>query len=361
MPPSSPIQEFVERAKAAGTTDESIAGILKARGWPEKEVYEALALHYERATGSAIPQRVSGGTAARDAFFYLVIFSTLATWMIGLGSLAFTLIDQWFSDTLFPNTYGTYDIYSMANSLACIIVAFPIYLLVSWIVLRQTRLHPERLTSPVRRWLTYMALVTAAGIFVGDLIDVLTTFLRGQVTSRFLADAFVVLVLSGAVFFYYFGGLRKSEDSAAEPKRNWHAPMAALSAAVVILMLILGFSHFGGPAKQRLERADATRLHDLYALSLRIRGHWSGSGTPRQLPQSLSELGPDVPTDPVTHQPYNYQPSQGTNYELCSVFALPSGQNQGQSRDAEWTHPAGFYCFQLDAARVAGSPNVNIY
>src|SRR5258708_20623727 len=136
-----------------------------ARGWPEKEAYEALAAHYERVTGMEIPRRGGTGTAAKDAFFYLLMFSTLATWTIGLGALAFTLIDRWLADNLFSTPYGQgYDLYSATSPFASVLVAFPIYLLVSRAVLHDEHAHPEKLDSPVRKWLTYMALVIAAGL-----------------------------------------------------------------------------------------------------------------------------------------------------------------------------------------------------
>ena len=87
------ISEFIERARANGASDPSIVGVLTARGWPEKEVYEVLAVAYERLTGIEIPRRGSAGAAAKDAFSYLLVFSTLTTWTFGLGWLAFTLID----------------------------------------------------------------------------------------------------------------------------------------------------------------------------------------------------------------------------------------------------------------------------
>ena len=51
MAGSQNIQEFIERAKTSGASEPALVGILTARGWPEKEVYEALAAHYERVTG----------------------------------------------------------------------------------------------------------------------------------------------------------------------------------------------------------------------------------------------------------------------------------------------------------------------
>jgi len=115
MSASLKISEFVERAKSGGVADQVLVGMLTGRGWPEKEVHEALAAHYEWLTGMEIPRRSTGGTAARDAFFYLLAFATLATWTIGVGSLAFTLIDRSLVDTLAAATFQ-YDNYAIAES-----------------------------------------------------------------------------------------------------------------------------------------------------------------------------------------------------------------------------------------------------
>jgi hypothetical protein len=355
QPPN--ISEFIERAKAAGASEQSVVGILTARGWPEKEVYEALAAHYERAAGMAIPRRGGTGTAAKDAFFHLLIFSTLATWTIGLGALAFTLIDRWLADALFsPTLYQGYDMYSAAASMASILVAFPIYLLVSRAVLRDEKSHPQKLNSPVRKWLTYMALVIAAGVFIGDLIAALTYFLRGEITSRFLAKAFVVLALSGGVFFYYFGGLRRSEESRAQSKWISDRWMAILSALVVVAMLVWGFSYVGAPHSQRTLRADRRRVQDLYQIANRINGEWKGNE--HKLPEHLDEFHNIALADPITRTAYEYHVKEGSQYELCAVFALSSAQNEATPTGSAWAHPAGRHCFEIDAARMADNPYI---
>lgn len=344
------IEEFIERAKAAGATEQSMVGILSARGWPEKEVYKALASQYERATGMEIPNRKGTGTAAKDAFFHLLVFSTLATWTIGLGSLAFILIDRWLADELFLRTYSPgYDMYAAAESIASVLVAFPIYLLVSRAALRDETLHPEKLNSPVRKWLTYMALVIAACIFIGDLITALTYFLRGEITSRFLAKAFVVLVLSGGVFFYYFGGLRRSERE-ADPQTgsNRDRWMAAVSAAVVVAVLISGFTFLGSPKTQRMLRADQKRVQDLYQIASQANVSWKTNGD--KLPEHLDQLQGVAVSDPITRSTYEYRVLGSSQYELCATFALPSQDS------STWRHPAGHYCFTRDASRVPENP-----
>jgi len=347
------IQEFIEVAKSSGASEQSLVGILTARGWPEKEIYEALAIHYEQATGLAIPLRGGTGTAAKDAFFYLLIFSTLATWTIGLGALAFSLIDHWLVDPLFSTPYYRGDdMYSAAASMASIFVAFPIYLLVSRAVLRDEGVHPEKLNSPVRKWLTYMALVIAACVFIGDLIAALTYLLRGEMTSRFLAKAFVVLVISGGVFFYYFGGLRRSEAE-AQSKKGRDTWMAGLSALVVTGMVILGFVYIGAPRTQRTLRADGKRVQDLFQLTMKINGRWNKD---HKLPEHLDEFADAALADPVTREAYEYHVKEGSRYELCATFELASRENNLTKRPEMWAHPAGRHCFSIDATQMTGNP-----
>jgi hypothetical protein len=357
MPLDSKIYDFIERARASGASEQSLVGVLTARGWPEKEVYEALAAHYERLTGIEIPRRGGAGTAAKDAFFYLLVFSTLATWTIAVGSLAFTLIDYWLADTLFTEGYAqAYQMYNIAGAMAAVLVAFPIYLLVQRAIIHDVRDHPEKLNSPVRKWLTYMALVGAAGVFIGDLIAVLDYFLRGEITSRFLAKAIAVLVISGGVFFYYFFGLKKPEESEVRARFGRDAWMAIASAAAVIGVIAVGFAHIGAPSTQRILRADQKRVQDLYQLSVEVDGRWKTNGN--KLPQHLDELRGVVLADPLTRQAYEYRLKDGSQYELCATFSAASRRNDAMRVRDVWSHPGGHHCYALDASQPTENPYI---
>jgi hypothetical protein len=351
--PETTLAEFIEKALAAGIPQQSLVGILTARGWPEKEVYDALGNHYQRITGIEVPPRVSVATSAKDAFFYLLIFSTLATWAVALGCLAFALIDRWIPDPLFNGYQQNFDSYTITWSLASIIVAFPLYLLISRAVTVEAARHPEKLDSAVRKWLTYLALVIAACVFMGDLIAVLTHLLRGELTSHFLAKAFVVLALSGGIIFNYFSGLRRTEGPETRQRRDRF--MAALSSAVVVLMLILGFSQLGSPGKQREFRADAQRIQQLFQLSSQIKLYWSSHSS--QLPSNLDQL-PNAAflLDPVTRAPYEYHPGQGSQYQLCATFTQASESRDIAPGQRQWNHAAGHHCFALDATAMPSYP-----
>ncbi len=208
MSPVGNLKGFLDAARSQGATDEILVGLLRGRGWPEEDVYRALADHYEGRSGIQVPVYKRSGSA-KDAFLYLLSFSTLATWALGLGSVMFTLINRWIKDPLSPSYYYAGSYYQMADSLACVIVAFPVYLLVMRYIIRELEVHPEKLESAVRKWLTYIALLIAACVVVGDLITFLTYFLRGELTARFVAKVGIVLVIAGGVFWYYTGSLRR--------------------------------------------------------------------------------------------------------------------------------------------------------
>lgn len=216
MGSSKELHEFIETAKSTGASDETVVGVLQGRGWPKDDAYRALADHYESRSGLRVPAYRRSGSA-RDAFLYLFSFAALGTWTIGLGSLMFTLIDHWIPDPL-VHTYGYGSLQDqIAGSLAAVIVAFPIYLLVMAYILRRIEAHADKLDSPVQKWLTYLALLVAASVVLGDLIAFLTHLLQGGLTARFLAKDAVVLVIAGGVFWYYLGAVQRKAKPVEEP------------------------------------------------------------------------------------------------------------------------------------------------
>ena len=227
------------------------------------------------------------------------------------------------------------------------IIAFPLYLLLTRAVLREAAADPEKLDSDVRKFITYMALVVAASIFTGDLICALAFLLRGELTSRFLAKAFVVFALSGGVFWYYFLGLRNTEALKTSRDRSG----ALISSAVVALMLVLGFLQLGPPRTQRSLRADSQRVQQLYQLGNNIENYWRSHAS--QLPTSIDTL-PGQHLDPITHAYYEYRPIKNSQFELCANFAQPS--QTVENGPTIWTHPAGRHCFLLDATAQLPSP-----
>jgi hypothetical protein len=244
--------EYIEAAKSRGASDDSLVGLLKGHGWPQDVVYEALAAHYEKLTGLEVPSRRRSGAAAKDAFYYLLAFSTLATWTIGFGSLMFTLIENWIPDPLAQsaNVYTPYDSSALAFSIASVLVAFPIYLFVMRLIIREAQLDPEKLESGVRKWLTYIALLIATAVMIGDLVTVLEFFLRGEVTSRFIAEAATVIAIAGAVLWYYLGELKRPASIVRSSFDLRDLGATAGASLAIVIAVVFGFLSLGGPSHQ---------------------------------------------------------------------------------------------------------------
>src|ERR1700739_2405863 len=220
MAPNTPqeLHKFIAAAKEHGASDEALATILENAGWPKAEIWEALGQRYESLSGVSIPPGKKTTTPAKDAFLYLLSFSTLATWTISLGSICYSLIDDWIRDPLAHSNYGVSLSYQISTELACLLVTFPLYLFVMRVILSETRQAPEKLDSGVRKWLTYIALLIAAGVMIGDVVTFLAYYLRGEITSRFIAKVAVTLLISGGVFWYYLWSLREARQGASDAR-----------------------------------------------------------------------------------------------------------------------------------------------
>lgn len=207
LPTGDDLDGFIRTAKDHGVPDDALVALLQQNGWSPRRIYRGLSAYYTEALGVAPPQRGSRGENPRDAFLYLLNFITLGFWTIALGQLFYTLIARWFPDAAYTG-YGGPLTYQIAWQLATIIVAFPAFLFVARAIGGELQRRPEAAESPVRAWLTYVALVIAAIVVLLDAIWFLEALLRGEITIRFLLDTLVLLVLGGGVFVYYLGGLR---------------------------------------------------------------------------------------------------------------------------------------------------------
>ena len=348
--------EFIEASKTKGASDEFLAGLLARRGWSEQDVYAALGQYWERAAGFPIPDRPGRGESSRDAFLYLLSFSTLATWSSAFGSLLFRLIERWFPDPVAMQTI--YNVRSAATwQMASIVVAFPIFLFVMRLILREAQDRPEHLESSVRKWLTYIALLLTAGSMICDLIWFLDYFLGGELTIRFVLKCLTVMLICGGIFSYYLGSLHWDRNANMNRVKRRSVYFAASAAAAVVLVFCFGVAATGTPSVQRQLQADSKRVQDLHAIASAMYG-WHArtrwDRTSETLPKTLSQLvGKGIMSwqisDPETRVPYTYTVKSGTVYELCAAFSSEEPQDESR-RTQFWHHGQGQTCFTLDAS-----------
>jgi Domain of unknown function (DUF5671) len=347
------LQEFVDSSKSRGASDEFLAALLTRRGWSTGDVYAVLGKYWERSTGLAIPERGGAAESARDAFLYLLSFSTLATWTAALGSMLFQFIDHWFPDAV---SRSYVDLRSAVTwQMASAAVAFPIYLLAMRMILREATAQPERLESGVRKWLTYLALLGTAGAMICDLTWFLDYFLTGELTVRFVLKAADVMAICGFVFAYYIGSLRWNRSADMERAKFRSVLFAAGATLAVAAAFLIGLGVAGTPSQQRRIEADRKRVEDLRNVAYAIqRRH--GQDPQATLPATLADLKLPTPrlADPETNAPYEYRRGAGNSYELCANFSAESSADGAREYYPSnlWAHGKGRSCFALDASKA---------
>ena len=202
---------FLKEGLERGLPREQLQEVLLEAGWPSDQVRDALGGFADVEFPIAVP-RPMPYLLAREAFIYLVLFTTLYVSAFNLGSLLFQLINRAFPDPSIDPAFAmrvSRDVIRWAISF--LVVSFPVFVFVSWSNEKAVRRDPSRRLSKVRRWLTYLTLFSAASILVGDVVGMVYNLLGGELTTRFVLKALTVGVISGSVFGYYLQDLRREE------------------------------------------------------------------------------------------------------------------------------------------------------
>ena len=236
-----------------------------------------------------------------------------------------TLIFQYVA-VAFPDALGTYYpgiLDTIRQSEATLLIVFPIYLFLSWLIVRDMAAEPALHDFKLRKWLVYFTLFISAITIIIDLVVLIYNFLGGELTTPFILKIIAVLATAVAVFGYYFWDLRERD------KKTWMSRKRAawIASGIVLASIILGFVIAGTPGQQRARRFDEQRINDLQMLQGQILDYWIRQAV---LPQQSEELeqvlsGFVLPRDPDTTAPYEYKQIDDLSFEICAQFQSHSG------------------------------------
>lgn len=202
------LDQFIRDALLRGSSRASIEKVLADAGWTAEQTRGALTAYADVDFPVPVP-RPRAYLSARETFFYLVLFTTLYLSAYHLGELLFELINRSFPDMAMPYQNGRIE--NIRWSVSTIIIAFPLFLLLSAKIGRDLKQQSIKRQSAVRRWLTYLTLFVAAVVLIVDLITLVNNLLSGEITTRFVLKVLVAGMIAGVIFSYYLWDLRRDE------------------------------------------------------------------------------------------------------------------------------------------------------
>jgi len=291
--------------------------------------------------------KTSGG--ARDFFINLGAIIALGVIVGNLISLLFTIINKAYPATTGYNYFGSF---SISWPVASLIIFFPIYILLMWLLERGYSFEPEKRYVGIRKWLTYITLFLAGIAIAIDLVTVLYRFIDGQeLTTGFIMKALSVLVVALGIFFYYIYDLMGKLNSTS--RKVW----SCVALIIILGSTVWGFSVLGSPRTQQLLKYDEQKVNDLQNINSQITSYYSNKGF---LPKTLEEMATgnyyvNQIIDSQNQKPYEYVKTADKTYNLCAEFNKASdGNTNGKINtpirypyeNTPWVHPAGRHCFE---------------
>jgi hypothetical protein len=344
------LHTFVRDALSRGIPREEVRRALLEARWSPDEVEAELAMWHDAGLAVPVPRR-SVAISPREAFLHLLMFVALYLVAFHVGAVAFAWIRVKLPDPLVTGYDVTFALVrdNVRFSLATLLVAYPVFLLLSRVTSQAVERDPEKRNSGVRRWLTYLTLFNAACVLIGDFITTLLGLLKGELTAPFLAKVVVVAAIAGWLFSHYLGGLRREE--AAAPRAAMSAWFARLASLGVIAAIVVAMWISGHPSAVRTEALDQQRVANLDAIAHAVQQYRRTHGVP---PTTLTEVArqPDAGTivlsDPVRRDPYAYTPIDSLRFELCATFDHADSLGPyGENVSPFWRHDAGRACFRF--------------
>ncbi len=287
----------------------------------------------------------------KDVFLHLLAVATLYTSVIAFISLWWQYINILFPDMLqngyyYSASYGYND--TIRWAMAALMIVFPVYILISWIIGREFVVDQEKREIRVRKWLWYITLFFSAMTMIIDLITLIFDFLKGDLSTQFFLKVIVILIVAGSVFGYYLWDLKKRDGISSKPKI-----VAWISSLIIVGSLVYGFFLIGSPANQRLKAFDEQRVNILSNIQNQIISYWQSKG---KLPALLDDLKDSIsgfvpPLDPETKMPFAYTYVGQYSFKLCATFKTSNLADYNYPTIVQdyginnWRHDKGHICF----------------
>jgi hypothetical protein len=278
----------------------------------------------------------------------VTLYLSVSFWIV----LLFSIINLIFPDAVDSRWQIESNGDSLKIAIAMLIVFFPTYLLLTRKVSKVHRQETNYTYLGLTKWLIYLSLLIGGGVLLGDLVAVILAFLNGEITTRFILKALVLLVIIGAAFYYYLQETKGYWLSREKQSKQY----ALLMIVLVTGSIAFGFTKIENPTVTRELKLDQTQITDLQNMQWQIESALSISSStlPSTLEEAYGEIS--IPVAPEGREDYSYKVTD-KGFDLCATFYQDSYNDDmlwGPAFDKEaliqngnnWQYKAGRYCFE---------------
>ncbi len=305
-----------------------------------------------------VPSEPAHHNSPKYAFLYLLSFGTLNIIAFAVGSIFFSLIEKYIGT---PNVYyGYFSPSTVKFGIASLLVGSPVYYLTTHFIRKGLINGDISLRAGLRRWLTYLLLLSAILTIIGSLIGVIFNFLNGDMTAKFTLQMLTVIAIAGIILGYYLYDISRKEIVAHD---KFVIGFFGFSIFLVIISIIFGFIVVGSPVSAQKLKSDADITSELSNVNNAIvRYADKNKKMPENLDVLMSKydsysqpLTADQLTNNKTNTKYDYSIVSTLDglvtYKLCTDFQTNSSDKNDQSffydyeASNSWVHAAGHACF----------------
>jgi len=301
---------------------------------------------------------------AKYAFYYLLSFVALVFMALSVGMICFEIINKLVYDAISGSSFSSG---ILQFAISAIIIATPIYYLISNLIAKGLRKEEIEKDSGIRRWLTYFIILVSSLIILGVLISTITNFLSGEMTTQFILKSLVVIIISAATFSYYFYDIKRDD---LVKKDKFVKIFFFASLTLVIAAFIAAWFFVESPKVARAKLLDQVILNNIDNLESTVNAYYTKN---KALPNSLDDIknNPDffinekALIDPETGATIIYHKKSATEFEFCATFRLSNKEmdpNQGPyyTVPVGRAHLAGYQCLNGNLYSLNNDKNINV-
>lgn len=268
--------------------------------------------------------------------------------------LVFGLVNLYFADV--GDTSWQQERYqdTVRLGFAMTVVFFPTYLYLTRLVNQCRRLDTGCEYLNVTKWLIYLSLLVAGGVFLITLVTTIVYWLQGEASERFLLKVAAVLLVSASVFLYY-----RMDATLYWLRHPWASILCGtVSTIIILLTLVVGVTVIDSPNTKRQQQIDQQQVSDLQDMQRAIIHYLVRE---ERLPAGIGAAydGQVAPSAPEGRSAYRYELTL-EGFNLCAEFKTDTTADDFSplfpyetnrygpavlNRD-DWRHPAGMYCFE---------------